>query len=115
MYATKLKGTMNKKSIDNLFEGSGSKYLKDSASLSITMRLGYIAWLDDVLEIRQTPNENELGIDYDIQVIDITIEVLKMIKVKNVSNNKSSLVADYCYEWVKDGKNSCNVHDIVRT
>ena len=29
---------------------------------------GYIAWLDDVLQIRETANVNDIGMDYDFRV-----------------------------------------------
>lgn len=190
VYTTKLKGTMKKKSIDNLFKGSGSFHatgrnefdvlivdeahrlneksglfsnlgenqvkelmhsakfsvyfideaqrvtLKDIGSVDLIKKFandldvevfegelasqfrcdgsdGYIAWLDDVLEIRETANENDLGMDYDIQVIDTPNQLLKMIKDKNEINNKARMVAGYCWEWISEGKNNRDVHDIV--
>lgn len=74
---------------------------------------GYIAWLDDVLEIRETANAHDLGMDYDFRVIDSPTELLKMIRDRNDHNNKSRLVAGYCWEWVTSGKNDREVHDIV--
>jgi uncharacterized protein len=190
VYTTKLKGTMKKKSIDNLFKGSGSFHatgrnefdvlivdeahrlneksglfsnlgenqvkelmhsakfsvffideaqrvtLKDIGSVDLIKKFandldvevfegelasqfrcdgsdGYIAWLDDVLEIRETANENDLGMDYDIQVIDTPNQMLEMIKEKNEINNKARIVAGYCWEWISEGKNNRDVHDIV--
>lgn len=190
VYATKLKGTMKKKSIDNLFKGSGSFHaadqnefdllivdeahrlneksglfsnlgenqvkeimnsakfsvffideaqrvtLKDIGSVELIKKFarelgvkvyegelasqfrcdgsdGYIAWLDDVLGIRETANNNDLGMDYDIQIIDSPNELLNIIKEKNKINNKARLVAGYCWEWISEGKNNRDVHDIV--
>lgn len=190
VYSTKLKGTMKKKSIDNLFKGSGSFHaaeknefdilivdeahrlneksglfnnlgenqvkelmhsskfsiffidedqrvtLKDIGSIELIKKFadelgvevfegelasqfrcdgsdGYIAWLDDVLEIRETANSNDLGMDYDFQVIDSPKLLHEMIKEKNFKNNKSRMVAGYCWDWINEGKNDRNVHDIV--
>ncbi|OCS93458.1 DUF2075 domain-containing protein [Caryophanon latum] len=190
VYATKLKGTMKKKSIDNLFKGSGSFHaadkdefdvlivdeahrlneksglfsnlgenqvkellnsakfsvffideaqrvtLKDIGSVGLIRQFakelgidvyeselssqfrcdgsdGYIAWLDDVLGIRETANTHDLGMDYDIQIVDSPNVLRDRIREKNVRNNKSRIVAGYCWEWQKDGKNDRNVHDIV--
>ena len=190
VYATKLKGTMKKKSIDNLFKGSGSFHaadpnefdvlvvdeahrlneksglfsnlgenqvkellnaakfsvffideaqrvtMKDIGSIELIKKYanelgievfegelasqfrcdgsdGFIAWLDDVLGIRETANAHDLGMDYDFRVIDSPTELLKMIRDRNDHNNKSRLVAGYCWEWVSSGKNDREVHDIV--
>lgn len=74
---------------------------------------GYIAWLDDVLEIRETANENDLGMDYDFQVLDTPNKLLDIIVEKNQVNNKARIVAGYCWDWISDGKNSQDVHDII--
>lgn len=190
VYATKLKGTMKKKSIDNLFKGSGSFHaadknefdvliideahrlneksglfsnlgenqvkelmnsakfsvffideaqrvtLKDIGSVALIEKFaaelgvevfegelasqfrcdgsdGYIAWLDDVLGIRETANNNDLGMDYDIQIVDSPNVLREMIRAKNAINNKARIVAGYCWEWISDGKNNRDVHDIV--
>ena len=51
--------------------------------------------------------------DYDIQVIDTPNQLLEMIKQKNELNNKARMVAGYCWEWISEGKNNRDVHDIV--
>ncbi len=39
----------------------------------------------------------------------------KAIEEKNAINNKSRIVAGYCWDWIKDGnaKNNSDIHDIV--
>ncbi|HWK24581.1 MAG TPA: DUF2075 domain-containing protein [Ureibacillus sp.] len=190
VYATKLKGTMKKKSIDNLFKGSGSFHaadqnefdvlivdeahrlneksglfsnlgenqvkelmnsakfsiffideaqkvtIKDIGSVDLIEKFadelgvkvfhgelasqfrcdgsdGYIAWLDDVLAIRETANQNDLGMDYDFKVFDNPHSLLEAIVEKNKLNNKSRMVAGYCWDWISEGKNNRDVHDIV--
>ncbi len=74
---------------------------------------GYLAWLDDVLEIRETANYDLKDIEYDIQIVDDPNEVREIIIDKNEnSHNRARMVAGYCWEWLKDGKADTNVHDI---
>lgn len=74
---------------------------------------GYLAWLDDVLEIRETANHDLKDIEYDIQIVDDPNEVRDIIIEKNLnSHNRARMVAGYCWEWLKDGKADTNVHDI---
>ena len=74
---------------------------------------GYLAWLDNVLDIRKTANFNDMDFDYDFRVVDNPNELRKLIEEKNKINNKSRLVAGYCWDWISSGKNDSNVHDIV--
>jgi uncharacterized protein len=74
---------------------------------------GYIAWLDDVLQIRDTANANDLGVNYDFRIYDNPNEMLEDIVKKNKVNNKSRIVAGYCWNWVKEEKNNPNFYDIV--
>lgn len=74
---------------------------------------GYIAWLDDVLEIRETANRDGFDLDYDIKICDTPNEVKDIIFEKNKINNKARLLAGYCWEWIKDGKNKSDVFDIT--
>ncbi|WP_080843650.1 DUF2075 domain-containing protein [Cytobacillus gottheilii] len=72
----------------------------------------YIAWLDDVLQIRETANANDRGLDYDFRVYDDPNAMLKEIEDLNKKNNKSRILAGYCWEWPKKGRNSTLHKDI---
>ncbi|WP_027397106.1 DUF2075 domain-containing protein [Anaerovibrio lipolyticus] len=75
---------------------------------------GYLAWLDDVLEIRKTANYNLEGLDYDFRVCSSPHELRNLIVEKNKINNKSRILAGYCWEWPNDARrNDSNHHDIV--
>ena len=99
------------------------KYIRQAGAESEIMELesqyrcngsdGYIAWLDDVLEIRETANYYGFNLDYDIRVFDTPNEVRNLIFEKNKENNKSRLVAGYCWNWIKEGKNKSDVYDIT--
>ncbi|GAE27477.1 ATP/GTP binding protein [Halalkalibacter wakoensis JCM 9140] len=74
---------------------------------------GYLAWLDDVLQIRETANADYMGSHYDFRVYDDPSEMRKEIESLNQTNNKSRIVAGYCWNWVKEGKSNTNYYDIV--
>ena len=73
----------------------------------------YLAWLDDVLEIRETANSDGFDIDYDIQIMDSPNDVRDKIFELNKIDNRARLLAGYCWDWIKEGKNDTNIHDIV--
>lgn len=73
---------------------------------------GYLAWLDHVLEIRETANYDLEGIDYDIRILDTPEEVRDLIFARNKGRNKSRLLAGYCWNWISEGKNKSDVYDI---
>ena len=74
---------------------------------------GYLAWLDDVLEIRQTANPDLKDIDYDIRILDTPDKVKDLIIEKNKEANKARILAGYCWDWIKEGKGKTEIHDIV--
>ena len=57
---------------------------------------GYLAWLDNVLDIRQTANFDLMDFDYDFRVFDDPNEMREAIKLKNAENNKSPFETAYC-------------------
>jgi uncharacterized protein len=59
---------------------------------------GYLAWLDDVLQIRATANERLDPREYDFQVFDDPGAMHAAIEAKNDSN-KARVVAGYCWPW----------------
>ena len=74
---------------------------------------GYVAWLDRTLEIRDTANFDIDGFDYDFRVFDDPNEMRKAIEEKNAINNKSRIVAGYCWEWpTGNTRNDSNYHEI---
>lgn len=73
---------------------------------------GYLAWLDDVLEIRETANFDMKDVDYDIRIVDSPNEVRDLIIERNKPSNRSRILAGYCWPWIKAGQNDTNVHDI---
>ena len=71
---------------------------------------GYLAWLDQILQIRETANYDIKEVGYDFQVVTSPIELRDIIFEKNKENNKARLVAGYCWDW--KSKNDKNAKDI---
>jgi DUF2075 family protein len=60
---------------------------------------GYLSWLDNAIQIRETANIRLTEEDYDFRIFDSPTEMFEAIKHKNESNNKSRVVAGYCWDW----------------
>ena len=73
---------------------------------------GYLAWVDNVLEIRETANYDMKDIDYDIVILDSPEEVRRIIIEKNKERNRARILAGYCWEWLKSEQNNTEYHDI---
>lgn len=73
---------------------------------------GYLSWIDDVLQIRETANSNYIGTNYDFRIYKDPNEMRQEIERLNKKNNKSRMVAGYCWNWIKEGKSNTNFHDI---
>ena len=75
---------------------------------------GYLAWLDHILQIRDSANYDMEGIDYEIRIFDSPKEMQELIVEKNrISKNKARILAGYCWDWKKEGVNDTSVHDII--
>ena len=72
---------------------------------------GYLAWLDNSLQIGETANVTLKGTRYDFKVVESPNELRDMIFEKNKADNKSRLVAGYCWDWAS--KKNPNSMDIV--
>ncbi len=72
---------------------------------------GYLAWIDNTLEVRETANETLEGINYDFRVFDSPNELRDAIFEKNRINNKARIVAGYCWNWIS--KNDAMLKDIA--
>ena len=71
----------------------------------------YLSWLDNVLEINCEATD-EFDYDYDIRICDTPEQVRNLIFEKNKINNKSRLVAGYCWNWIREGRNKTDIYDI---
>ena len=71
---------------------------------------GYIAFLDDLLEIRDTANKEFSNEAFDLRVFDNPTLLREMLRLKNKDRNKSRMCAGYCYDWnVRNGRGDWDV------
>lgn len=72
---------------------------------------GYLAWLDNTLQIRPTANEMLETKDYDFRIVGSPTELHDLILHKNKAKNKARMVAGYCWKWIS--KTNPLLKDIV--
>jgi hypothetical protein len=96
-WAAELKAEVTELSLESQFRCNGSD--------------GYLAWLDNTLQIRETANEMMETRDYDFRVVDSPTELHELIRHKNKAKNKARMVAGYCWKWIS--KTNPLLKDIV--
>lgn len=60
---------------------------------------GYLAWLDNTLDIRETANPTLAAAEFDFRVFDNPADLHALVELKNRANNRSRVVAGYCWKW----------------
>lgn len=90
--------------------GATIQYLKLESQFRCNGSDGYLSWLDDMLQIEETANKTLEGIRYDFRIVDSPNVLRDLIFEKNKINNKSRLVAGYCWDWIS--KRDKNLKDI---
>ena len=71
----------------------------------------YMAWLDDSLGLQDVPENYFSREKFDFQIFDSASKLHDAIRKKNQVNNKSRIVAGYCWNWVS--KKDPKAYDIV--
>lgn len=72
---------------------------------------GYLNFLDNLLEIRDTANTH-FDYDYEIRLFYSPTKMREELRKKN-GNNKARMIAGYCYEWVSEKNPDGEDYDIV--
>lgn len=85
-YAKKLGAKVTELELESQFRCNGSD--------------GYLAWLDNILQIRETANYTFDDYGYDFKVFDDPKELHNLITEKNKEKNKARMVAGYCWKWI---------------
>lgn len=71
---------------------------------------GYLAWIDDTLQVRPTAN-TRLGVsEFDFRVFDSPADLHDAIVERNATDNRARVVAGYCWRW--PSKNDPTRYDI---
>ena len=60
----------------------------------------YMAWLDETLGVGPGSTHYFSPDKFDFQIFDSPLEMHNKIKEKNKVNNKSRVVAGYCWDWI---------------
>ena len=71
----------------------------------------YMAWLDDSLGLQDVPENYFSREKFDFQIFDSASKLHDAIRKKNQVNNKSRIVAGYCWNWIS--KKDPKAFDIV--
>ena len=72
---------------------------------------GYLAFLDNMLQIKETANY-DLDMDYDVRLFSSPNKMRDELRVKNDINNKSRMLAGYCYNWITKKDRFSELYDI---
>ena len=71
---------------------------------------GYISFLNNLLEIKQTANTNFEFNNLKVKVFDDPIKMRDELRELNKINNKTRMIAGYCYDWnVKNNKGEWDI------
>jgi uncharacterized protein len=95
--------------------GADVEYLELASQFRCGGSNGYMAWLDNALQIRETANFNLEGLNYDFQVFSNPDELKDAIYEKNKINNKARIVAGYCWKWVSKSNKLMNDFELTPT
>ena len=108
-----IKDIGSKAAIQRFAESCGA--VVHTAKLSSQFRCngsdGYLSWLDNTLQIKETANIRLAADDYDFQIFSDPNQLFETIKEKNKINNKARVVAGYCWHW--NSKKNLNEYDII--
>lgn len=100
-----LKDIGDKESIRHWAEELGAEVVE--ATLESQFRCngsnGYLAWLDNTLQIRETANKILDASEYDFRLVDTPEALHKLIRERN-RRNKARMVAGYCWNWISKKK-----------
>lgn len=71
---------------------------------------GYISFLNNLLELKQTANTTFEFNKLDVKVFDDPNEMRDKLRELNKINNKARMIAGYCYDWnVKNGRGEYDI------
>lgn len=61
---------------------------------------GFLAWIDQVLQVRETANTTLEGANYEFKVCSSATGLRDLIRRRNAVNNRARMVAGYCWDWL---------------
>jgi uncharacterized protein len=93
-----------------LAEGAATTELTLNSQFRCNGSDAYLAWVDDVLQKRNTANPILDQTQYEFEVFDNPNDLRSKIETLNREKNKARLVAGYCWNW--NSKNKPEAFDI---
>lgn len=61
---------------------------------------GYLNWLDNTLSVREAEGNYFSDTEYDFKIFDNAKAMYDEIRLRNQANNKSRMLAGYCWNWI---------------
>ncbi|MEX2578802.1 MAG: DUF2075 domain-containing protein, partial [Verrucomicrobiales bacterium] len=92
-------------------EGAVTHHLTLESQFRCNGSEGYLAWLDNTLQIRDTANFDLSKDEFDFRVLDSPSELRELIFARNEIDNRARMVAGYCWDWAS--KKDSSKDDIV--
>ena len=86
------------------YEGSEVTEMELASQFRCNGSNGYLAWVDELLEIREMANYDLDGLDYEVMLCDNPDDVRKIIFEKNKISNRARVLAGYCWKWENSKK-----------
>jgi DUF2075 family protein len=83
--------------------GADVHYLELKSQFRCNGSDGYITWLDESLGIIKDDELSFIEANYDFKIFDDPSELYSEIRDKNLTNNKSRMLAGYCWDWISKG------------
>ncbi len=85
-WADSLEATVTELNLESQFRCNGSN--------------GFLAWVDQVLQVRETANTTLEGANYEFKVCSSATELRDLIRRRNAVSNRARMVAGYCWDWL---------------
>jgi DUF2075 family protein len=80
--------------------GAQVQYMELTSQFRCSGSDDYMVWLDNALGVK-IDNESYFSPErFDFRIVDSPTDLHSLIKKKNLENNKSRVVAGYCWDWV---------------
>lgn len=96
-----IKDVGTSREIERLARSAGARVskLKLESQFRCNGSDGYLSWLDNTLRLRDTANIKLSPENFDFRIFDNPNDLRRVIEEKNRVNNKSRMVAGYCWDW----------------
>ena len=74
---------------------------------------GYLNFLNVLLGLVEEQDGTKFDFDYELRLFSSPRRMREALREKNAINNKSRMIAGYCYEWASQGNPNGDAYDII--